>query len=519
MPADLKTRLADASASVEAALREIDALQERIRTLETERDRVAAKFREQARRNAVLLSESAGLRVALTAPAPAPAAVSRPGQRPLPPAEPERIKLPPDFPSQAVNLGLDFGTNSTKLIFQGRNDEQRNWVPFLDAPCENDGCPPFAIPSLVRLSEDGRLWFGREAFKDRGGQLFRSLKVDLLPPSETGQWQKPAYPTGLTPQLLVACYLSWVLGRVKGVLSQRLDDRFFLAIAAPMNHVEDERLLESYLPIVHAAWIFALGKGERAVLQGDELAALRPRFEGLFGLPVPSLKERRFIIFPETLAPMVSRMQDADSEEGLRLMVDMGAGTTEYSVSKITAGAGETSIACYADRSILLGGDQFNALDSLPGSASDRAAKEEKLLSEMLLEFRRTFHSGYEKDMNGGRSVRQRWAELEVMLSGGGLHRSGLEEAIRGDNLPARHNLDNPRYSVVWHSPRNLLPIGEPKGFKFDEKTRHFLAVAHGLALPRAKWPKFAFPAEVVTLQDGFVEKVWWKPAYHEDNA
>lgn len=516
MPIDLKTRLAEASASVADALREFDSMQGQLRAVQAERDKLTAELRALAQRNAELTAEIAALRPAArpAAPPPPPA---RPAQRTLAfAAEPERIaKLPTDFPTRAVNLGLDFGTHATKLVMQARGDA-RNWVPFLDAPGKDDGCPPFAVPSLVRLASE-KLWFGREALRDRGGQLFRSLKVDVLPPSETGQWQKSVYPPGTTPQLLVACYLGWVLGRVKALLGRRLDDRFSLGIAAPMNHVEDDRLLESYLPMVNAAWASALAGEQRPVAQGDELSALRPRFEALLEQPVPSLKERRFIVFPETLAPMVSRMQDADSEEGLRLMIDMGAGTTEYSVSMITTVAGETAITCYADRSILLGGDHFNALDAAP--AGDRAAREERLRSELLLELRRTFDAGFRKDMDNGRAARQRWADLEVMLSGGGLRRGGLEAAIRNDNVPARYRMEPNRYDAKWHSPRGLTAIGEPSGFRFGPDNAPFLAVAHGLALPRARWPKMAFPANVVALRDGYVETNWWRPAYLDDDS
>ena len=164
--------------------------------------------------------------------------------------------------------------------------------------------PAFAAPSLVRLS-GGKLFFGQQAIH-KTGELFRSLKVSLLPPPPVGGWDKDNFPQGTTPDLLVAFYLSWILGRIKVAVGEERATRLSLNVAAPMDHVEDPRLKKSYLQVVYAAWQAVFETAAPQVTQGTELAKLRPIFESLLKRPVPALEQRKFEILPETLALLVS---------------------------------------------------------------------------------------------------------------------------------------------------------------------------------------------------------------------
>jgi hypothetical protein len=80
---------------------------------------------------------------------------------------------------------------------------------------------------------------------------------------------------------------------------------------------------------------------------------------------VPDLAVRRYEVLPETVAPIVSLSEDPRMEPGMYLMVDMGAGTTEISINQVVRDNENSEIAkinCYFDRSIRLGGDDFDDL-------------------------------------------------------------------------------------------------------------------------------------------------------------
>src|SRR5437879_5939865 len=114
-----------------------------------------------------------------------------------------KIVIPSWASTGAINIGLDFGTYSTKVIMRVRTAPNRALVPFLDEP--DPEYPAFAAPSLVRLS-GGKLFFGQQARRG-AGHMFSSLKVSLLPPPPIGTWDQGEFPHGTTPDLLVALYL------------------------------------------------------------------------------------------------------------------------------------------------------------------------------------------------------------------------------------------------------------------------------------------------------------------------
>ncbi len=95
-------------------------------------------------------------------------------------ADPESLTepKPPQSRGRTIIIGLDFGTSSTKILVRWRGDKKATIVQ-IDNPAED--YPWFASPSLVRLSK-GKLFFGKCACIQSGGTLYRSLKVQLLPP-------------------------------------------------------------------------------------------------------------------------------------------------------------------------------------------------------------------------------------------------------------------------------------------------------------------------------------------------
>src|SRR4051794_21637679 len=92
-----------------------------------------------------------GARTADPNPPPSPA-------RRLQSVAKESQKLP-------VNVGIDFGTSSTKVIFTDRHFMPRYVCAFRDNP---DGYPPVCFPSAVRVV-DGKVYFGDQAERRTGG--------------------------------------------------------------------------------------------------------------------------------------------------------------------------------------------------------------------------------------------------------------------------------------------------------------------------------------------------------------
>jgi hypothetical protein len=408
-----------------------------------------------------------------------------------------RIVIPSWASTGAINLGLDFGTYSTKLIMRVRGASKRPLVLFLDEP--DPEYPAFAVPSLVCLS-NGKLFFGQEA-RRRGGHLFSSLKVSLLPPPPLGTWDPDDFPHGTTPDLLVAIYLAWILGRVKMAVGEDRASRFSLNVAAPMNHVENQALKERYLQVVNAAWQAAFENAAPLVTQEAELNRLGSVFTSLLARPVPALENRRFEILPETLAPLASLFWDPKTHAGLYMMVDMGAGTTELSVSRVSEPGEDGAMVCYEDNSVLLGGNMFRENDRQNAASTENHTRvENRMKTTLRSEFRRVWYSGFLKEKDAGRTAKYQWKQLNVVLAGGGLRRQGLQETIEASSpLDTGYFIDPTGYTVNWHGPADLVfDEGEPAFVLRDPlDSPAYLAVACGLSLERQKWPKFYYPKEV----------------------
>jgi hypothetical protein len=411
-----------------------------------------------------------------------------------------QIVIPTWAHTGVINLGVDFGTHSTKAILRIRNSPNKALVLFLDEPYPE--YPHFAAPSLIRLS-GGKLFFGQRALREPG-ELFNSLKVSLLPPPPVGGWDEGDFPLGTTPDLLVALYLSWILGRIKAAVGEGRAARLTLNVAAPMDHVENQALKERYLHVIHAAWQATIENLAPPVAQGAELACVGPAFKKLLEKPVPDLQHRRFEVLPETLAPLASLFHDPKTRDGLYMVADMGAGTTELSVSRVAEPGDAGAMICYSDKSVWIGGDQFRSNDvKNAGNNRTHWLEEERLKSELRRELACVWYAGFTKEKDGGRTAKHSWKQLTVVLAGGGLRRAGIQEVIKAfPPLKFIFMIDPIDYMVNWHTPAGLDFGGGQPGLVLRDPmdSPAYLAVAHGLSLERQRWPKFYYPGEVEPL-------------------
>ena len=340
---------------------------------------------------------------------------------------------------------------------------------------------------------DGRVCFGSRALEVSGGKLYRSLKVQLLPP-EGDDATDYVFPSDLTPDMLVAWYLSWVLGRVKLAIEKffkHSNPRLSLNLAAPMNHIENESLKARYLGIVQAAWESVFGKDPSPVQQGMRVKEMRTRFVSWLEKEVPGRETRPFEILPETVAPIVSLSFDPRMDPGMYMIVDIGAGTTELSVNHVQEPGADQQVLCYKDQSTLLGGDNFEWLERNCTERSCLEEKVSKLVRLFMKSFRQAWGIGYQKDGRNPAS-RGRWRDFQVLLTGGGARRPELERAIRYALPMPPWPVGEQRYRVCWHE-----PTGIDLGTLDDSQSTALLAVAHGLSVPRQQWPVFFVPGEV----------------------
>lgn len=402
---------------------------------------------------------------------------------------PNRRRAPSS--NRRVTIGFDYGTHSTKVQVRWRGEPRSRVILVDDFP--TPGYPAFASPSAIRVCGD-RLYFGRRATTETGGAFYKSLKVQLLPPDREFGRETPTFPDGLRPEVLIGCYFAWAFGEIVEKLGVTANN-VALNVAAPMNHIEDKALKERYLRIIQAAWEAVFGMNPITVDQGAILDDLRDFFETWLDQDVPGPEIRRFEVLPETLAPLVSLSADPRMEPGMYLMVDMGAGTTEFSINQVVQGNdgfGDRRVNCYVDRSIRLGGDDF---ERLPDRV-DRDQVREALLKEFRRAFDDTWYSGYMKD--GRPASKAKWRRLQVIQAGGGARHPDIQGFLESA-LPKDHwSVAELSYQRSWHTPHRLDL--DDLSQRPDPNDLPLLAVSHGLSVERRLWPVYCMPGEVETL-------------------
>jgi hypothetical protein len=362
----------------------------------------------------------------------------------------------------------------------------------------------------VRVRGD-RVFFGRRAVAESGGVFYKSLKVHLLPPDRELGHQSVTFSDGVGAEFLIGCYLAWALGMIVSKLAVPMGN-VALNVAAPMNHVEDIALKKRYLRIIQAAWEAVFGVNPVTVDQGASLDDMRDFFNTWLGRAVPDTSARRFEVLPETIAPLVSLSEDPRMEPGMYLMVDMGAGTTEYSINQVAQEhdySGNRRINCYFDRSIRLGGDD---LEGLP-AREDRVRARAAMLKRFRTAFHHTWRSGFVKD--GTPAARKKWRKLRVIQVGGGARHADIQEFLRGALPKAQWIVAENSYLRLWHTPYGIDLDGLPVHPNPDDLP--LLAVSHGLSVERQRWPVYFMPGQIEVLAPPVAPWTPLTPTYPDD--
>lgn len=389
-----------------------------------------------------------------------------------------------------VHIGLDYGTCSTKVIIRPRGD-RLGQVLLLDENPTQD-YPLFATPSAVRVCQD-RIFFGGRAVSERGGTFLKSLKGQLLPHDPELEQKPLALPPGTDLEFLIACYLGWALGEIRQRIGDRTEEDVTLNVAAPMSYIVDKSLKEQYLRIVQAAWESVFGQEPFNVTQGGDLKTLREYFAMWLERDPPGLKVRKYDVLPETIAPFVSLSLNPRTEPGMYLIVDMGAGTTEFSVDQVTDPGIDQKLNCYFDRSIRIGGDDLQIVD---GQAIVERIKN-LVLEKFGRSFGETWYSGSLKDCVP--AARSKWRSLRVMLTGGGARHPSIRKRIDESWPKSCFGVATESYSISWHQPisLDLSALSD----RIPEADLPLLSVAHGLSIERHLWPASHNPDDIEKLQ------------------
>ena len=263
-----------------------------------------------------------------------------------------------------IQVGLDFGTSSTKVAFSryGRRRTQvvdfNHSLPFY---------PQFCLPSVAAFNGRGHMILGAEAARllmeepwDRGFRRFKVIAAgnvdekfrDSFTEENFHNYRKShGHDETLTAERITAIYLAHVMYLANKAISGLPEYgssllEFDFNICMPIDHLENKSVKSAFERIFK--WAEAIYK--IWLVREESLDPLRASNE-FEGAP-EALDESRVFAVPEAVAEVASYIKSFRRKEGLHALIDFGAGTTDVSIFNYMNPFGESKSTWYSARNI-----------------------------------------------------------------------------------------------------------------------------------------------------------------------
>lgn len=419
-----------------------------------------------------------------------------------------------------VQVGLDFGTSSTKVLF--RRLDSGGAVRPIDFAHDLSGYPSFAVPSVAVFDRTGQLLLGDTAVSllgdawDHGITGFKMLAAGrhaeryrdaILDDRFTMHVRRVLNdPAACTPELLCAVFIAYVMRRARRWLEAELgrtDIDILFNTCVPVDQRQDDAVFAAFCRIAAVAESL-----ERSGTDHDTASVWLLKARKLW--PDVSYDESdsgtRLFVVPEAIAATAGYLSSAAKAPGLHALVDIGAGTADVSIFNVSSSrkGGLTTLLLGA-RSIPLGAavleervtaalgedgsllSREGLLEALAGRGA-HAAKCRRVVEETLRQIwngtSQAWGAAYRK--NPGQS---KWSgnAVQVFISGGG--------AL----IPEAQSVFAESWQRNW-GPYPTRPVPGPDvGVAGVALPFARLCVAFGLTVPRGDLGSFLMPDDVPT--------------------
>lgn len=394
-------------------------------------------------------------------------------------------------PERHLIVGVDFGTSTTKVIWQDLTDnhfEVVRWHP------DERGSASWLLPSTVFL-RDGALHFGiRRPVGDEEGVWLRSLKLCLLcrrkrgvchcgiPGAERGNIRVFSSDRQFPASAFASLFLAYVFREVEERLARRFPgDKLVLIwnIGCPMDFADAEGYRRDWERMAGVAMALRM----RAV-SGVSLSLVAECERRLASFEVPAQEERNYFVQPEGLAAVKAFLESPDAEMKTYAIVDVGAGTTEVSFffnGRAMEEPGQPfRPSCLADSTDAVGGVRIDQeLAEKWGCSVEEARKRKELgrspiplVSSMIAiceQYSRTCSRIAKERLLAGPEDKH----FDLFLIGGGSRLKPLRVELERCELPGGFARD---------CTRKILPPRKMSDSLLLQADYHLLAVACGLA-------------------------------------
>ena len=387
-----------------------------------------------------------------TEPVPAPAILGE-----STPEEP--VPTPPQLPpprrgERTLIVGVDFGTSSTKVIWQDLSDNQFEMFPWNPA---TRGLSAYLLPSTVVIRA-GAIHFGLSHGDVCQGEIrLSSIKLCVLCRSNPsicrcgnsaardGVVRLPGLEAHYPASVFACLFLAHVFREVESRLVRQFPkDNLLLIwnIGCPMDYLDEANRKNEWERMAGVAMELHRDLPNQATT--SQLAEVA---ESLNRFVVPPADNRNYFVQPEGLAAVKAFLESPYAESKTYAIVDVGAGTTEVSFffnGRIMTEPDRPLCPSYlADTTAAVGGGKIDlelarVWDCTTEEARLRKeAGESKLpsipsIGEVCIQYERTcFEIVRCRKLTAANDKR-----FDLFVIGGGGRFRPLQEALRGRPLP-----------------------------------------------------------------------------------
>ena len=437
-----------------------------------------------------------------------------------------------------IQVGLDFGTSSTKIAYAPISGVGQRQVRPLIFDHNLKTYETFCLPSLAAFDRNRKLLLGIEAAKllenepwDSGLRRLKVVVAGKYEQSFVDPNTKTAFDKYLeqhdietkthSPELITSVYLAYAMRQARLAIQNVPDFRnheldLLFNVCVPIDHMQKRRVLFAFHNIL--AWAEAI---EEAWSQSngsfDPLEFARKVKKDVEYCPVDRYglmrqdSERRVFAVPEAVAEAASYLTSLQRQEGVHAIIDLGAGTTDVSFFNLKFENGGLKPFWYSAGNIPEGGHKVERViadhlirkrgDCRSGDilevlqVLDRSRKGSKLYSDDIRhKVRKTLEDIHFKATGVWRAAyrdklkrQSLWQEVQVFISGGIANIPSVKSVF---SEPWMQQLKNIKYPVHY------LPAPEDYNSADGKVPFQRMAVAYGLSRPAPELGEFVLPAD-----------------------
>lgn len=247
-----------------------------------------------------------------------------------------------------IQVGLDFGTDSTKIVFTERGGTRPRTPIIFNHTLIN--YPKYCLPSLAAFRDSANFLLGIEAAQylenqpwDSGirrlkvlvaGRVDNKFKDEIL--EENYDKYLRAFSLEYKPEHIAAAFIAYAMRTARRTIEQNyphfdLDLNFNVCV--PIDHIQNNDVKTAFEKIFANAQ-----RVEKHWINDNDYNALLKLVIEEYDQTIydENDSDTRIFVIPESIAEVASYTESRALKEGIHAIIDFGAGTTDISIFDIT---------------------------------------------------------------------------------------------------------------------------------------------------------------------------------------